>query len=63
MMLKHRDGLSFLNFADILLVQREDRASVIYTSGGGRFVTGDALSEIEDAPAGGNVFPHPQRGL
>lgn len=47
MMLKHRDGLSFLNFADILLVQREDRASVIYTSGGGRFVTGDALSEIE----------------
>ena len=27
MMLKHRDGLSFLNFADILLVQREDRAS------------------------------------
>lgn len=47
MMLKHRDGLSFLNFADILLVQREERASVLYTEGGGRYVTGDALSEIE----------------
>ena len=46
MMLKHRDGLSFLNFADILLVQREERASVLYTEGGGRYVTGDALSEI-----------------
>lgn len=47
MMLKHRDGLSFLNFSDILLIQREDRASVLYTAGGGRYVTGDALSEIE----------------
>lgn len=47
-MLKHRDGVSFMNLDDILLVQREQRATVIYTRDGGRYVTGDTLSELEE---------------
>ncbi len=47
MMLHHREGVTFVNMADIVLVQREDRATVIYTSSGGRYVTGDSLAETE----------------
>lgn len=46
MMLHHRDGVTFINMTDIVLVQREDRATVIYTTGG-RYVTGDSLAETE----------------
>ena len=47
LMLRHREGVSFVNMNDILLVQREDRATVIYTVGGGRYVTGESLTETE----------------
>lgn len=47
LMLHHRDGVSFIDMEDILLVQREDRATVIYTTGGGRYVTSDSLGETE----------------
>lgn len=47
LMLKHRDGLSFLDIPSILLVQREDRSSVLYMEDGGRYVTSDSLSELE----------------
>ncbi len=47
MMLHHREGVTFINMLDIVLVQREDRATVIYTKEGGRYVTGDSLSETE----------------
>ena len=47
MMLHHRDGVTFINMTDIVLVQREDRATVIYTKGGGRYVTGDSLGDTE----------------
>ncbi len=47
MMLKHRDGVAFLNQSDIQLVQREERATVIYTVDGGRYVTGETLGEME----------------
>lgn len=47
LMLRHREGVSFVGMNDILLVQREDRATVIYTMGGGRYVTSDSLSETE----------------
>jgi hypothetical protein len=43
LMLHHRDGVGFLNMQDILLVQREERATVIYTVNDGRFVTSDSL--------------------
>ena len=48
LMLRHKDGISFLNMEDILLVQREDRSTVIYTEDGGRYVTADSLSETEE---------------
>lgn len=48
LMLKHREGLSFIDIPSILLVQREDRSSVLYLADGGRFVTSDSLSELEE---------------
>ena len=47
MMLHHRDGVTFINMLDIVLVQREDRQTVIYTKEGNRYVTGDSLAETE----------------
>jgi len=47
MMLHHREGVTFINMLDIVLVQREDRATVIYTKDGNRYVTGDSLGETE----------------
>lgn len=48
LMLRHREGVSFIDLNDILLVQREDRATVLYTKEDGRFVTGDSLAEMEE---------------
>ena len=48
LMLRHRDGLAFVSVDDILLVQREERSTVIYTEGGGRYVTSDSLQETEE---------------
>lgn len=47
MMLRHRDGVTFLSMQDIVLVQREDRQTVIYAKDGGRYVTGDSLADTE----------------
>lgn len=48
MMLKHREGVTFLDLKDILLVQREERATVLYTVDGERYVTGDSLADMEE---------------
>lgn len=47
LMLKHRDGLSFIDIPSILLIQREERASVLYLADGSRYVSSDSLSELE----------------
>ena len=47
MMLRHRDGVTFINLKDILLVQREDRTTVLYTLDGERYVSNDTLGEME----------------
>lgn len=47
LMLHHKEGVSFVNTQDIVLIQREDRSTVIYTASGERYVTGDSLSETE----------------
>ena len=47
LMLRHKDGVSFISMENILLVQRENRATVLYTSDGGRYETSDSLSETE----------------
>lgn len=48
LMLKHREGVTFLDLKDILLVQREERATALYTLDGQRYVTGDSLAEMEE---------------
>lgn len=47
MMLKHREGVSFISMSDILLVQREERSTVIYTADGQSYATSDTLAETE----------------
>ena len=47
LMLRHREGVTFIDLEDILLVQREDRATVIYTEKNGRYVLSETLSETE----------------
>lgn len=47
LMLKHREGVSVLNMDEILLIQRENRATVLYAMNGARFVTGDSLGDME----------------
>lgn len=48
LMLRHREGVTFVDLRDVLLVQREDRSTVLYTSDGERYVTGDSLAEMEE---------------
>ena len=48
MMLRHREGITFVDYEDILLVQREDRSTVIYTREEGRYVTSDSLTDMEE---------------
>lgn len=55
LMLHHREGVSFVDLNDILLVQREDRSTVLYTRGERRFITGDSLADMEERLPG-NVF-------
>ncbi|MBR4711609.1 MAG: response regulator transcription factor [Clostridia bacterium] len=46
-MLRHRDGLAFLDSEEILLVQRENRATMVVAEGERTFVTGETLAETE----------------
>ena len=46
-MLHHKEGVNFVNQADILLVQRENRSTVLYATGGRRFETSEALGDVE----------------
>ena len=55
-MLRHREGVSSVDLNDILLVQREERATVVYVADGGRFVTGDTLGEMEERLPEGMFF-------
>ena len=48
LMLRHREGVTFIDLRDILLVQREDRSTGLYTADGERYVTGDSLAEMEE---------------
>lgn len=54
-MLRHRDGVTFVNLQDIVLIQREQRSTVLYTIGDGRFVTNDSLGETEQK-LNGDIF-------
>ena len=47
-MLRHKDGVNFVNQPDILLVQRENRSTVLYATDGRRFETSEALGDIQE---------------
>jgi len=47
-MLHHREGVNFVNQSDILLVQRENRSTVLYATDGRRFETSEALGDVEE---------------
>ena len=46
-MLHHKEGVNFINQSDILLVQRENRQTVLYTAEGG-YPTSDTLGDVEE---------------
>lgn len=48
LMLRHKEGVSFVDMEDILLIQREERSTVLYLEGGERLVTSDSLSELDE---------------
>ena len=48
LMLHHKEGVNFINQADILLVQRENRSTVLYATGNRRYETSEALGDVED---------------
>ena len=55
MLLKHKDGLSVLDMSKIVLIQREDRLTAVYMESGEKYVTSDALGDLE-ARLTGNYF-------
>lgn len=55
LMLHHKEGVNFINQQDILLVQRENRSTVLYATQGRRFETSEALGDVE-ARLDPNVF-------
>lgn len=47
LIVKNKEGLSFISMEDIILIQREDRNTAIYTADE-RYITSDSLSELEE---------------
>lgn len=48
MMLKHRDGISFIDVPDIAMVMRENRATVLLMQDGTRYVVSDGMAELDE---------------
>lgn len=48
MMLRHREGVSFLDMENIAMVMRENRSTVLITQDGSRYTVSDALGELEE---------------
>lgn len=47
LMIKHKDGVSFLRVEDIYLVSREERQTVVYATGERRLVCSESLNDME----------------
>jgi two-component system LytT family response regulator len=47
LMIRNRDGITLVDMEEILLIQREDRSTVICTAQD-RLVTSESLSELEE---------------
>jgi two-component system LytT family response regulator len=48
LMVRHKDGISLIDADEIVLIQREERNTVIFTSTGKRVATSETLSEIHE---------------
>lgn len=48
LMVRHKDGISLIDADEIILIQREERSTVIFTVSGGRVATSETLSEIHE---------------
>lgn len=47
LVIKNKDGINFINMNEIILIQREDRSTAIYTADE-RYITSDSLSDLEE---------------
>ena len=47
-MLKHREGVSFLDLQDIAMVMRENRATVVLMRDGARYTVSDGMAELDE---------------
>ena len=47
-MLKHREGVSFLDLADIAMVMRENRATIVLMKDGTRYTVSDGMAELDE---------------
>ena len=48
MMIKHREGVSFVDVPDIAMVMRENRATVLLMKDGTRYVVPDGMAELDE---------------
>ena len=48
MMIKHREGVSFVDIPDIAMVMRENRATILLMKDGTRYVVGDGMAELDE---------------
>ena len=46
LIIKNKEGINFINMDDIILIQRENRSTAIYTTDE-KYITSDSLSELE----------------
>jgi len=47
LVIKNKDGISFIDMNEIILIQREDRSTAIYTMDD-KYITSDSLSDLEE---------------
>jgi two-component system LytT family response regulator len=48
MMIRHREGVSFIDVPDIAMVMRENRATVLLMKDGARYVVPDGMAELDE---------------
>ena len=48
LMLRHKEGLTFVDIRDIVLIQREERMTTIHTGSGEIYITSESLGDLEE---------------
>jgi len=56
MMIRHREGVSFIDVPDIAMVMRENRATVLLMKDGARYVVPDGMAELDERLPDGIFF-------